>query len=193
MREDAVMPISGQGWELHIVREKEQRRASNGRRRTVGRYQVFHNGVAQTGKGLKGATAEAKGPGANKPAGNGKRIEQGRYPLATQEPGHYATWNYAESKSVSAGPKPGLELKDTVQRAEILIHPGKNAFLSSIGCINPCASLPNANEIIEYEGSRERVIAIIEDLKAFLGADFPKKNGKKIPKAFVVIDGEPAA
>lgn len=83
------MPISGQGWELHIVREKEQRRASNGRRRTVGRYQVFHDGVAQTGKGLKGATAEAKGPGANKPAGNGKRIEQGRYPLATQEPGHY--------------------------------------------------------------------------------------------------------
>jgi hypothetical protein len=69
----------------------------------------------------------------------------------------------------------------------------ENAFLSSIGCINPCASLPNANEIIEYEGSRERVIAIIEDLKAFLGADFPKKNGKKIPRAFVVIDGEPAA
>jgi len=28
-------------------------------------------------------------------------------------------------------------------------------------------------------------------MKRFLGADFPGKNGKRIPKAFVVIDGEP--
>ena len=186
------MPISGQGWELQIVRQKEQRNSVSGRRRTVGRYQVFHDGVPQTGPGLSGTTAESKGPGANRPAGNGKRIEPGRYPLSTQEPGNYATLNFSESKSVKAGPKPGLELNDTDKRSEILIHPGKNAFLSSIGCINPCTSLPNANEIIDYGGSRQRVIALIEDLKAFLGADFPKKNGKRIPKAFVVIDGEPS-
>jgi hypothetical protein len=39
--------------------------------------------------------------------------------------------------------------------------------------------------------SRKRVIALIEDMKRFLGTDFPGRNGKRIPKAFVVIDGEP--
>jgi hypothetical protein len=39
------MPISRQGWELHM--ESVQRRASDGRRRTVGRYQVYHDGVEQ--------------------------------------------------------------------------------------------------------------------------------------------------
>jgi hypothetical protein len=185
------MPIVGQGWELHIVRQTEQRRPGSGRRRTVGRYQVYHDGVAQAGTYMKGTTAEAKGPGANKPADNGKRIEQGRYSLWTQEPGGYATWAYKESESVGASPKPGLELKETGQRYEILIHPGRNAFLSSIGCINPCTSLPNAGEIITYGTSRKRVIALIEDLKGYLGDEFPGRNGRKIPRAFVVIDGEP--
>ena len=185
------MPITGQGWELHIVRKKEQRNANNGRRRTVGRYQVYHDGTAQGGKYLKGTTAESRGPGANKPADNGKRIEAGRYSLWAQEPGNYATWGYKDSESVSAGPKPGIELKDTGQRYEILIHPGKNTFLSSVGCINPCTSLPNADERIDYGGSRQRVIALIEDLRAYLGTEFPENNGKRIPPAFVVIDGEP--
>ena len=43
------MPIKGEGWEFHIVRQYEQRRPSDGKRRTVGRYQVFHDGVKQTG------------------------------------------------------------------------------------------------------------------------------------------------
>jgi hypothetical protein len=185
------MPISGKGWELHVVRQKEQRQPRTGRRRTVGRYQVYHDGIAQTGRGLRGVTAEAKGPGANKPANNGRRIEQGRYSLWTQAPGNYCTWEYKETESLSAGPKPGIELKDTGARYEILIHPGKDAFLSSIGCINPCTSLPDGNEDIDYVGSRRRVIALIEDLKAYLGDQFPERNGKKIPNASVVIDGEP--
>jgi hypothetical protein len=184
------MPISGQGWELHIVRGIVQRRASDGRRRTVGRYQVFHDGVAQTGDGMKGTTAESKGPGANKPAGNGKRVEAGRYPISTQEPGRYATLGFKNSESPSAVPKPGFELNDTGKRSEILVHPGQK-FLSSVGCINLCTSLPNASEPITYSMSRKRVIALIDDMKRFLGTDFPGKNGKRIPKAFVVIDGEP--
>lgn len=145
------MPITGQGWEFHITRNVEQKlRKSDGtfRRRTVGRYQVYHNGVAQTGPGMSGSVAEAKGPGANKPAGNGKRIEAGRYPLWTQEPGRYCTIGYSESEGTNALPKPGIELRETGQRSEILIHPG-NGFLSSIGCINPCTSLPNAQEPID--------------------------------------------
>lgn len=184
------MPIQKSGWEFHIVRKSEQRRASDGKRRTVGRYQIFHEGIAQTGGGLSGTVAETRGPGANRPAGNNRRVEEGRYPLFTQDGERYVTIGYKESESTSATPKPGIELKETDQRSEILIHPGQG-FLASIGCINPCTSLPNAAEMIDFAPSRRRVIAIINDLKAFAGSAFPAKNGKRIPNAFVVIDGEP--
>lgn len=184
------MPITGIGWEFHIVRKSEQRRASDGKRRTVGTYQVFHNGVKQTGAGLSGMVAETRGPGANKPAGNNRRVEPGRYPLFTQDGSKYVTIGYKDSESVTAKPKPGIELKETGQRQEILIHPG-TGFLSSIGCINPCTSLPNAEEPIDFVPSRKRVIIIINNLKAFCGDAFPTKNGKRIPNAFVVVEGEP--
>jgi hypothetical protein len=184
------MPIQGKGWEFHIVRNSEQRRASDGKRRTVGKYQVFHNGVKQTGAGLSGTVAETRGPGANKPAGNNRRVEAGRYPLFTQAGTNYVTIGYKDSESSSAIPRPGLELKQTGKRAEILIHPGRG-FLASVGCINLCTSLPNAAELIDYAPSRRRVIAVINDLKAFAGAGFPTRNGRAIPNAFVVIDGEP--
>jgi len=183
------MPISGEGWELLVVRETEQLRAG-GRRRTVGKYQVYHDGVAQTGPGLSGTTAESKGPGANEPEDNGKRVEAGRYPVWTHPPGRYATWGYSPSESQAAEPKPAFELMETGERTEILLHPGHD-FLASIGCINPCTSLPDADEDIAYVGSRRRVLAILEDMKAYVGPAFPGTNGKRIPKAFVVIDGEP--
>jgi hypothetical protein len=183
------MPITGNGWEFHIVRREEQKR-SDGRRRTVGTYKVFHDGVPRIGTDFSGMVAEAKGLGANAPAGNGRRVEAGRYPMATQAGTRYVTFGYKEDDDPDMEPKPGLELTATGKRSEILIHPGQG-FLSSIGCINPCTNLPTANEPIDYVGSRQRVIAIIEDLKEFLGNTFPKTNGKKIPKAFVVIDGEP--
>ena len=183
------MPISGVGWELLIVRETEQRRTSDGKRRTVGTYQVFHDGTAQVGD-LRGTMAETRGPGANAPKDNGRRIAPGRYPLWTQDGDRYVTWGYAQSGGPSATPKPGLELKGTSPREEILIHPGRG-FLSSIGCLNPCTSLPDAEEPITYAGSRWRTIALIEDLKAFAGAGFPGVNGRRIPGAFVVVEGEP--
>jgi hypothetical protein len=186
-----IMPIAGQGWELHIVRQSEQERASDRRRRTVGTYQVFHDGIAQIGADLWGLMAESKGPGANRPAGNGKRVEPGTYPLFTQAGAKYVTWNYAETESLGVLPRPGIELKDTGERTEILIHPGVG-FLASIGCLNPCASLPHAGEPITYRSSRRRVIALIEDMKAFLGRDFPRTNGRAIPRAAVVIEGEPS-
>ena len=182
------MPIKRKDWEIHIVRKSEQRRGEQ--RRTVGTYQVFHNGVAQMGADMSGMVAETKGPGANQPAGNGRRIRAGRYPISTQDGTNYKTFKYAESDDPDVTPKPGLELNKTGKRSEILIHPGAG-FLKSVGCINLCMSLPNANEDISYKGSRRRVIAIIEDLKAFLGPDFPKTNGLPIPRATVVIDGEP--
>jgi hypothetical protein len=185
------MPISGSGWEMLVVRKSEQRRASDGKRRTVGTYQIFHDGTKQTGFGMKGMVAETRGPGANAPENNGRRIEPGTYPISTQDGEHYVTIGYKLSESPSAMPKPGIELNKTGERTEILLHPGQG-FLSSVGCINPCTSLPNAAEPIDYVGSRKRVIAIIEDMKAILGPSFPTRNGKKIAGAAIVIDGDPA-
>jgi hypothetical protein len=182
------MPIQGQGWEFHLVRNSVQRRASDGKKRTIGRYQVFHNGAAMPG--LAGVTAESHGPGDNSVAQNGKRIEPGRYPLATQAGTKYVTLNFTPNLNQAAIPRPGIELLSTGRRSEILIHPGIG-FLASIGCINLATSLPHAGEAISFPGSRRRVIALIDDLKAFLGARFPTANGRRIPDAFAVVDGEP--
>jgi hypothetical protein len=117
-------------------------------------------------------------------------VEEGRYPLFTQDGEKFVTIGFRDSESPTARPKPGLELKETDKRTEILIHPGQG-FLSSIGCINPCTSLPNADEPIDYVPSRNRVLAIIDDLRAFGNGTFPTRNGRRIPNAFVVVDGEP--
>ena len=183
------MTISGQGWELHIVRQSVQERShGKQRQRTIGTYQVFHNGEAVPE--LSGVTAESPGPGDNSKAENGKRVEAGTYPLWTQDGTKYDTIGYNQSESPDAKPKPGIELKDTGARTEILIHPGQG-FLASVGCINLATDLPKAAEPISYAGSRRRVIALIEDMKDFLGGSFPTQNSKKIPNATVVIEGEP--
>jgi hypothetical protein len=172
------------------VRKVEQARASDGKRRTVGTYQVFHNGVKQTGVDLAGTVAEARGPGANQPAGINRRLEEGRYPLLTQAGSRFVTIGFNESHSFGATPRPALELKETGQRREILIHPGRG-FLSALGSLNPCTALSDADEPIDFKGSRRRIVAMIEDLRAVAGAGFPERNGQRIPNAFVVIDGEP--
>lgn len=179
------MPITGKGWEILIERQSVQRR--NGRARTVGTYRVFHDGVDA---GLSGTTAESGGPGDNSVAKNRRRVEAGRYPLATQDGTKYDTYGYREDENPHVKPKPGIELTSTGKRSEILIHPGIG-FLASVGCINLCTRLPDADEQIAYPGSRRRVIALIEDMKTFLGTSFPKVNGRRIPNAHAVIDGEP--
>ena len=131
------------------------------------------------------------GVGKNAPAGNGRRIEEGHYPLSTQDGAHYKTWNYDPTENIGKNPKPGFLVLDTNQRVGILVHPGKNSFLSSVGCFNPCTSLPTAAMIIDYKPSRARVIAMIEDMKGFAGSGFPTRNGRRIPNAFIVVDGEP--
>ena len=182
------MPRLDKGWEMHIIREEVQRNGDD--ERTVGYYRVYHDGVPQNGSDMSGMVAEAKGPGANSPANNGRRIKAGNYPVRTQNGTVYVTWNYDESESRDAKPKPGFELRNTGERSEILIHPGQD-FLRSVGCINPCTSLPNGDEMITYASSRRRVIALIEDMKSYIGEGFPKRNGQRISGALVVIDGEP--
>ncbi|MGF7147204.1 hypothetical protein FHS96_000813 [Sphingomonas zeicaulis] len=176
------MPISNTGWEILIVRKSTQKRASDGKVRTIGLYQVFHDGapVAE----LSGMTAESRGPSSNET--KGVRIKPGRYPLATQAGGKYSTLNYTSNENQAAIRKPGIELLKTGDRSEILIHPGIG-FLASIGCINLCKDLPDASEPISYGGSRRRVIALIDDMKQFLSG-FPAADGEPIPNAFAVIE-----
>jgi len=183
------MPISGNGWELHMVRTVVHRRASDGKRRTVGHYQIYHDGEAQTGPDMAGMFAESRGPSANSPNGNGRRIEKGTYTLRTQGEEKYVTIDYTSNGSPSAIPRPGVELRGCAPRTEILIHPGRG-FLSSVGCINLCTNLPDRSEPITYKSSRRRVISMINDMKSYLGASFPKVNEKKISNAKVVVDSK---
>jgi hypothetical protein len=176
-----------------IVRTADQTRIVDGatRRRTVGTYQVYHNG--QPVAGLGGAMAEAKRPGDNTLDGNvhDRCIEPGRYPLWTQYGTKYRTLGYDHSPEAAAHtgikPRPGFELRQTGERSEILVHPAQG-FLWSVGCLHPCEALPQGESNINFVDSRKRVIALIDDMKAWLGDNFPKHDGERIPQASIVID-----
>ena len=104
----------------------------------------------------------------------------------------YATIGYTQSANQAALRRPGVELLQTGQRSEILIHPGIG-FLASVGCINLCKILPDPSEAISFPGSRHRVIAMIDNMQAFLGNQFPTQNGCAIPHAVAIIEGEPSS
>jgi hypothetical protein len=190
------MPITGQGWEIHVRRVSQQTRG--GETRTVGAYQVFHDGQAappvSVGAALvplSGTTAESPGPGQNDHPATDEdpsRILPGRYPLKTSGGPTYVTAGFRGDLQIRAR-MPAVELRKTGNRTDILIHPGKDEFLSSIGCINLCTSLPDEDENIEYAGSRRRVIALIEDMKRFLGS-VPSRGDVPIVNAFAVIDDQ---
>jgi len=180
------MPITELGWELLIERRSTQMRTSDAKIRTVGRYQVFNDGVAVPT--LSGTTAESAGPGSN--SRKGVRVEPGSYALATQAGGRYATIGYTSNANHAALKRPAFELLGTGTRSEILVHPGIG-FLSSIGCINLCRILPEPSEPMSYAGSRNRVIAVIDNMREFLGTAFPDRDGRSIPRAWVIIEGEP--
>lgn len=187
------MPIVGAGWEMHVVRTADQTRLVEGetRRRTVGTYQVFHDGVAAGGLG--GTIAEAKRPGDNTGAGDthDRCVESGRYELWTQYGTKYRTLGYDHSADATTHPgikpRPGFELKGTGARGEILVHPAQG-FLWSVGCLHPSGALPTGQSNIDFVDSRRRVVALIEDMKTFLGQAFPPHDGKRIPDAWIVID-----
>jgi hypothetical protein len=185
------MPITGQGWELLVKRLGLQTRG--GVTRTYATYQVFRDGVASAD--LSGHLCECKGPGDNEHPGSGKRIKAGKYPLSTQFGTKYKTSGFGTGASGDASkPMPGLLLERTGARSAILIHPGHlpKLYLSSIGCLNPTKPLRAASNM-NFVESRARVIALIDDLKAFSPQSFNKAQNTRIPKALVVIEGEPTA
>src|SRR5262245_53639808 len=151
-------------WELRIERTSEQERGE--RRRTVGSYQVFHNG--QPVPGLVGFCAETRGPGDNRKTGKNRCIEPGTYPLSTQDGEKYCTIGYTANKNTAALRRPALLLEDTKNRIGILLHPARG-FLWSVGCINPARALSTGKTDIDFIDSRTRVTAIIDDLIAYMG------------------------
>jgi hypothetical protein len=182
------MPITGTGWELQVQRIGIQQ--SGARSRTYGSYQAYRDGQAVTA--LNGNICECIGPGDNSVANNHKRIEQGRYPLWTQF-GRYRTIGYSTDLNVAGQPPmPALLVEGVGNRNGILIHPGHppNLYLSSIGCFNPSHRL-GRTDLMNFWDSRQRVIAIIDDLKNFDPNAFQHEVLTRIADAWLVVDGEP--
>src|SRR5262249_9758561 len=116
-----------------------------------------------------------------------RRIAAGKYPLFTQAGNHYLTIGY---KTTGQYPKPGVLVGETGHRVGVLFHPGQ-AYLSSIGCINPSKPLPDASGDMVYDESQQRVIAVINAMKEKVGSGFPAQNGKPIPGGWLIVEGEP--
>ena len=173
-------------WELRIQRIREE--TGPNKTRTVGNYQVLHDGKQVAS--LSGMTFETRGPGDNSHKDNNRCVEAGTYQLFTQDGKHYVTIGYKNATSPRTMPKPGLLLLPTGKREGILFHPGVG-FLSSVGCINPSKPLKGPQDRIDFIDSKQRVIAVIDDLKKLFGAGFPAKNGKPIKGAVVTIIAAP--
>ena len=178
-------------WELNVTRLGLQQREGE-RVRTYGAYQVSIDGVPVPD--LSGYICECTGPGDNTPQGKSEhlRIHEGRYALSTQFGEHFRSVDFTD---VAAYPMPGFRLLGTEVRTDILVHPGypPTLYLSSIGCLNPTQPL-TADQDMDFEESRARVIALIDSLREHDPAAFAgNKAGDNTPiaNAFIVIAGEP--
>lgn len=178
--------IPATGFCIHLKRVRQEQRQGKNFARTVGNYQCYWNGSPVAG--MQGQIVERGGPGDNTTeigVNQHRRIRAGTYPLAIQDGSHYKTRDYTDGKPY---PRPGIALRNTGDRTAILIHPGED-YLNSIGCLNPCSGLTDADSKINFTDSRDRVIAIIDALRSNLGPRFPASG--TIPEAFIVIDKEP--
>jgi len=177
------------GFCVYVKRIRQEHGHGQPYSRTVSEYQCYWDN--QPLPGFAGQMVEVGGHGDNSSHGSHKhvRIEARTkpYPLAIQEGDSYVTYNYDHHEKL-----PGLLLEDTGSRTGILIHPCHDAagYLSSIGCFNPGHGLVDATSRIDLADSKARVVALINELSARLGAAFPKHG--TIPHAVVVVEGEPS-
>lgn len=162
--------IPATGWTLLVQRLRTERRTGKNFSRTVGTYQVFRDG--QPVSTLKGSTVEREGPGDNGPVGkeDHRCIEAGTYPLRMHDTENYSTDNY---ETDGEHPRPAILLGDTSARSGILIHPA-SGYGSTIGCINPGDTLSGPNSNLDLLDSTRRVIDLINDLKNYIGGQFPE-------------------
>jgi hypothetical protein len=146
---------------------------------------------------------ERQGPGDNAASGttNKRRIEAGTYELHTHKGSKVAgtpprtvfvTHGYSGDPANRANLRPSVKLLPTNKRGGILFHPA-SGWLWSEGCLNVGADLSTPAMNFAWKDSRSRVIALIDDMKKYLGARFPTGDNVRIPDAMIVIEGEPAA
>jgi hypothetical protein len=181
-------------WELRVTRLGIQRSAVC--TRTYGSYQAFLKDKPIDE--LSGNVCECPGPGENDKPGskkNRKRIKAGRYPLWTVYRPHFHTMNYyLKLDPPGQHPMPGILLdeKATYVRDGIIIHPGHpdTLYISSIGCLNLTKPL-QATEKMDFQDSRSRVIAIIDNLRSFAPQAFEPNHEQRIPDASIVIADGP--
>lgn len=176
-------------WTFLVQRLREERREGEGFNRTIGTYQVLHDGVPVPG--LSGTTVERQGPGDNGEIGRAEHrcIAPRDYPINSHATLKYRTAGY---KASGGRPRPALEIGDTDRREGILIHPA-DGYASTIGCINLSSQLINAEAEIEFSDSLRRVIDVIDDLKRFNGGSLPKDDSVPIANAQLVMRDAEAA
>jgi hypothetical protein len=180
---EALIAATPKTWTFVVQRLREERREGEGFNRTVGTYQVLHDGAPVPG--LSGTTVERQGPGDNGTIGRAEHrcIASGNYPLNSHATLKYKTVSY---KTSGAHPRPALEVGNTDKREGILIHPA-DGYASTIGCINLASQLDDADADIEFSDSLKRVVDIIEDLKRFNGGSLPAGDGVPIANAQLVV------
>jgi hypothetical protein len=183
---NAKIPTKIEGWVLRVRRLRQELRAGMSFARTVGTYQVYHDGVPV--EGLAGVTVErqSRGDGA---AGKENRlpIGAGQYPLLVHATKKYATTKYHSNGS---SPRPALQVGHSSEGAAVLVHPA-GGYGSTLGCINLAGPLSGPRKNMTLADSISRVIAVIEDLRAYVGQSFPRKAGGRIADALILIEGEP--
>src|SRR5262245_33726344 len=172
--------VPATGWTLLVQRLRTERRASKNFSRTVGTYQVFRDG--QPVAGLTGWTVEREGPGDNGPIGkeDHRCVEAGTYPLRMHDTENYSTDNY---ETDGEHPRPAILLGDTAARSGILVHPAAG-YGSTIGCINLADTLSRPGSDLDLMDSTRRVIALIDDLKDYVGGRFPEGS---FPNSRIII------
>src|SRR5882672_1312035 len=182
---ETMMPNA---WSFFVQRLREERRDGEGFNRTIGTYQVLHNGIPIPG--LSGTTVERQGPGDNGTIGKSEHrcIAAATYPINSHSTAKYKTVGYKRS---GQHPRPALEIGQTDKREGILIHPA-DGYGSTIGCINLASALADADADIEFSDSFQRVIDTIDDLARFSGGSLPRADGVPIAGAQLVIRDAPA-
>ena len=179
----AAPAAAASGWTFKVQRLREEKREGEGFKRTVGTYQVYHQGVAVAG--LSGMTVERQGPGDNTLVGKREHrcIAAATYPLNSHATDNYRTVGY---KSSGAHPRPAIEVGDTDKRDGILIHPA-DGYGSTIGCINLAGALEDEDADIEFSDSFRRVVDVINDLKRFLGGVIPAGDGEPLANCSLIV------
>src|SRR5215471_1220813 len=88
---------ASQAWTFLVQRLREERREGEGFNRTIGTYQVLHDGVPVPG--LSGTTVERQGPGDNGIIGKKQHrcIAAGTYPIDSHATAKYRTVRYNTS------------------------------------------------------------------------------------------------